>query len=236
MLSSTILPLLHRDGEMRKYLDMGAEEILTDIHNRWALKVGDSYLRITEAEYYPWDDVYTHRHPRQREIGTIYVHRSTNKEGSAYKNGSYKGMDITLNGGILIRGIRDKGVEVEGPCNVVDYICGKMKWTMEELERETRIIGCKWNNVDPIFGARVGLTLKRSDDIEEWGRSIILPYRSAIVIPHKEKKNFFVTDIDREDIPSTAISKWRKEYEEGKEMELSSTMSLLQLGGYFSNI
>lgn len=52
---------------MNKYLSMNARDILYDMHHRVCLKVGDSYLRITECEYYPWDDVYTHRHPKQRE-------------------------------------------------------------------------------------------------------------------------------------------------------------------------
>lgn len=144
-------------------------------------------------------------------------------------------MDITLNGGILIRGIRDNdsNVEIEGPCNIVDYVCGKMEWSLEELEGKTKIMRCRWNDRDIIYGARVGLTLKRADDLELWAKSMILPYRSSIIIPSKQKQTFFATDIERNDITTPAIKRWREEYESGKSMVLAQSMTLLQIAGHF---
>lgn len=219
---------------MERYLDKDPRVILRDIHHRWALKVGEHYLRIIECEYYPWDDVFTHRHPRQRQVGTIYVHRSSSKDTSSYKNACFKGMDITINGGLLIRAIRDNGLLIEGPCNVVDYICNKMEWSLQELEEKTEVKRCKWNDMEVMYGARVGLTLKRATDLEEWGRSMILPYRSSIVVPSKHKETFLVTDINREDLRSPSLSKWRSKYEEGKSMKICSTMTLLQVAGYLN--
>jgi hypothetical protein len=204
------------------------------MHHLWAVKVGEEHIRIVECEYYPWDDVFTHKHPRQKEIGTIYVHRSSSKPTSGYKNGSFKGVDITINGGILIRAIKDKDIIIEGPCNVVTYICEKMQWSLQHLEDQMNVVEYRWDDSPIFYGARVGLTLKRSDNLELWSKQLILPYRSSIVIPSKHKETFICVDIDRTDIKTPALKRWKEEYNKGKTMTLNKDMSLLQISGYLS--
>lgn len=220
---------------MEALLGKDGNEILNAIHNEWALKAGDHTFRVMECEWYAMDDVFTHKHPRQKTVGQIYVHRSGIKADSKYKGGSFQGMDITLNGGILIRAIRDGNKIIEGPCNVVRHLCSKMNWDQSQLEEELEIIPHIWTNITPYIGARVGLTLKRApvDELEVWAKYLIQPLRSSIFVPSKHKETFFATDVNRDDIPSRVQSKYKDQFNKGKDMELCSTMTQLEIAGYF---
>jgi hypothetical protein len=88
-------------------------------------------------------DPFTHGHPIQQEFGRWYFHRAGENQAAGYKNGSYKGLDLTIGGrtgnqaygGILIRALlpfRQDGSEVknsliEGPSLVVDHILAVCK-------------------------------------------------------------------------------------------------------------
>lgn len=80
---------------------------------------------IVETEYYGDDDPYTHKAKQQLETRTFYFHRVNDK---GFKEGSFRGLDITVGDGThhrayLIRSIRAEGGAVtEGPCLVVNTI------------------------------------------------------------------------------------------------------------------
>jgi hypothetical protein len=103
------------------------------------------YFRICEVEFYLNDycnhkDTFTHGDPMQKQTAKWYFHRF----GSAYKAGTYKGLDLAIGkgdsaaGGILIRSLmparerpdlpgtftnsESKADFIEGPCNSVNKI------------------------------------------------------------------------------------------------------------------
>jgi hypothetical protein len=223
---------------MDKLIEQEPNVIMDAILNKWALKADDHIFRIVECEYYSWSDPYTHRHPKQKQVGTIYVHRSGKNMDSKYKSGTFKGMDITMNGGILIRSILDGTRTIEGPCNVVDHICNRMKWTCSQLEEQLEVMQYDWDRKEPIIGARVGLTLKRTpdDQLLEWARWLISPLRASTYVPTKHKETFFVVDIHRKDVPSRVKAKYQQEVENGKSMDLCKTMTQLEVSGYLSQL
>lgn len=216
------------------------QEVLSDIHNKYALKVNDHIIRIAELEYYPWDDPFTHKNEMQKRDKGFYVHRSGKTKDSKYKGGSFKGLDIVCNGGFLIRAIEYEDKIIEGPCNTVNKLCELGEWELEELETNLELIPYTWPVRNPIYGARGGLTLKKakSDTIFEMARHLIMPRRSAIYVPTKYKENFFVSNIDRTDIKHRSKKRFKQEYEEGKvlakEGTLSSDMTIFQILGYLS--
>lgn len=77
-----------------------------------------------EVEHYQNDDPYTHCDREQYQNGTFYFHRIN---GKGFKEGSFKGMDITAGSGdrcnaYLIRSIGTDTEIIEGPCLVVQKI------------------------------------------------------------------------------------------------------------------
>jgi len=129
--------------------------------------------RFIEIEFYyksgNHPDNFTHGHPVQKKFAKWYFHR-TGHSMSAYKSGTYKGMDIsigghtehpdskakekTIHGGILIRGIQplEKGEAkgkkgklkenfIEGPSTVVDYILKQCGSTSIESFISTNFAG-----------------------------------------------------------------------------------------------
>ena len=258
-------------------------DMYSQLHNSYALRFGKYIARILEYEVYPWDDPYTHRNERQilytmntstnervytppnpGSICTFYVHRTKHGRNDPYKRGTYKGIDIVIHGGILIRSIlvatpyednvkhlsrpdpKYGGTIIEGPCLVVDHICTLTGWSLSELENNLQLIKCKWRitaqysstpDMFPIYlGTRVGITMKRApiSDIIHWAKHITLPYRSCAFLPSKGKDTFFVIDNNRKDIPSHT-SRYQEEYMQGCYMtSLSSNMTQLQVAGYLS--
>lgn len=90
------------------------------------LRVKDQAFRILEVEHYQNEDPYTHCDREQYHHGTFYFHRIN---GKGFKEGSFKGMDITAGTGdtcnaYLIRSIGNDTEVIEGPCLVVQKILG----------------------------------------------------------------------------------------------------------------
>ncbi len=219
------------------------------LHNNYALKFGVYIARIMEYEVYSWDDPFTHRNERQKMNGSFYVHRSKKGKDDPYRQGTFKGIDIVQDGGILVRSIlvsipskggaqgQPASIFYEGPSVVVDAICSLASWTLGELESSIQLIPCIWKTrLDPIIGSRVGLTLRRApeDRIDEWAKALIAPMRSCIFIPSKGKETLFVVDVDRKDVPRHTPRYWA-EYDEGsKAPEIVRDMTALQIAGFFS--
>ena len=92
------------------------------------LAIAGQPYRIVEIEFYYFSadhpDPFCHRHPDQQRFGSWYFHR----QGSSYRNGTFKGLDIALGnvttfGGILLRSVETpEGKIVDGPCLVVEEI------------------------------------------------------------------------------------------------------------------
>lgn len=100
-----------------------AEQLLT----RMELVIQGRSCRIIEVEFYYHGpghfDPFTHCHPRQLTHLQWYLHR----QGNSLRNGSFKGLDLTIGngtgyGGVLIRGLESpEGGLIEGPSRVVDH-------------------------------------------------------------------------------------------------------------------
>lgn len=227
--------------------DSKGQELLADLHNKYALRALSTVFRIVELELYEWDCIHTHRNEKQRDIGKFYIHRTGLSKSSSYKGGTFKGIDWVppCTGGVLIRGIQPLvdtekniyGPVIEGPCNVVNYLCKATGWDLPTLEENLQLIQYSWSNKDVMFGARVGLSMKKAkNDAQrlEMAKSMILPLRSAIVMPSKHKETFLATNPDRNDIPLKTVAKYREEFKAGKSMQLSSSMTLMQVAGHLS--
>jgi hypothetical protein len=156
---------------------------------------GGKLHRIVEIEFY-WfaaghTDPFSHRHPLQKQLGRWYFHRT----GNSYRNGSFKGLDLTISdgtgfGGMLVRSIeKPDGQLVDGPSLCVDYLLTKSGFqTVPELDEE---IGSKvsWDPDNPLLlqtekpgpartifrTARIGLSLKKGNP--DVPRYILRPYR-----------------------------------------------------------
>ena len=84
--------------------------------------------RLLEIEFYLYcaahPDPFAHCHETQRRFGYWYFHRV----GKGYRNGSFKGLDLTFGGedsfgGVLIRSLADEqGTVVCGPSLCVDFL------------------------------------------------------------------------------------------------------------------
>lgn len=108
-------------------------EISDHLLNTVALVINGKRYRFTELEYYftssTHNDPFTHCDDVQYTLANWYFHRS----GKSYKNGSYKGLDISIGnsekeaGGILIRSIES----LDGTASVV---CGPSKTVDKILE------------------------------------------------------------------------------------------------------
>lgn len=110
--------------------------------NDCILVINKKEYRLVEIEFYYTDDhhndPFTHQHEIQRDKGKWYFHRAgsniAKNSGSSearhgYKNGTFKGLDISIGnsisyGGILIRTIKSliDGSLIEGPSLTVDHI------------------------------------------------------------------------------------------------------------------
>lgn len=177
------------------------------ILNHGKLKIGETFIQITEIEIYyktpsmhksPHQDPYVHCDKDQLTQGCFYFHR---QNGGKYKGGTFKGLDITIGdgkqsfGGILIRSIfiPETKDHIEGPCRVVDKIlalCGYKN--IDELVRNYHILPPAINvEGSPLrfvmnesrknviyFGPRVGLTLSGvSDRNDPKIQFLMKPYR-----------------------------------------------------------
>lgn len=126
------------------------------------LMIKDTAYLIVEAELYANNDPYTHRDKQQYQNRTFYFHRIN---GKGFKEGSFKGMDITFGNGsearaYLIRAIRpvDGGTIIEGPCLVVQAILKEFgHTTVKEFHCDYHAT----NHSLSIFDEKSGLYLKK---------------------------------------------------------------------------
>lgn len=160
------------------------------------LMIGGEPHRIVELEFYlnspHHPDPFTHCDPLQQEFGRWYFHRS----GGTYRNGSFKGFDLTFGtpesyAGILVRSLdTPEGQLINGPSLCVDHLLRKTgAGHVAELDRT---LGGRrvWDTESPIHlsviedqtptelfaTARVGLSLKRNVD-EVAKRFVLKRYR-----------------------------------------------------------
>ena len=161
------------------------QEIADNLINYSVIEVNGFQYRIIEVEFYlksiNHNDEYTHCDPDQLKSHSFYFHK--HKTGT-YKNGTFKGMDITLGDaatktyfGILIRSIKtlmdDENKKIiEGPCNVVNRILSDYDSTsitefvngspMNIFDNEQKFTIKNFNHdVKSLYNApRIGLSMK----------------------------------------------------------------------------
>jgi hypothetical protein len=173
---------------------------------------------FAEIEIYFWDkehqDPFIHKDEHQKTSGKWYFHRAN---GKSYKDGTFKGMDLTFGhkdsyGGILVRSIVDDSTQelVEGSCNVIKKIMthfpgiSKMNEFVDIVKQNKKcnnvpITAFKSSPDDFMFikessevvnfikCPRVGLTLKHKG--EDRNRFVMKQYRYInSTIAHKLKK------------------------------------------------
>lgn len=235
---------------MKMFLDVRDPSIINILHNKCALVLGDYIMRILEFETYHTSDPYTHCNERQygrsdegdiliqpneNSLTSFYLHRTGKMSNSSYKGGTYKGLDIASNGGILIRSLLIGSNIIEGPSLIVDNLLVLYPTiTMEQLEYSLRLVEYEWEDQTDKFyiGARVGLSFK---DINLAYYYVSLQ-RSSIIVPNKHKETFYVYNLDRTDIPYRT-NKHKKDYEYGKELgQLTPGLSQMQVYGFLSNV
>lgn len=153
--------------------------------------------RILEIEFYYFTDVhqdfFSHCDKLQLESGLWYFH----KVGASYKNGTFKGLDLTFGtstayGGILIRSIEAPECNlICGPSLCVDYLLEKTnaqniaaldaliaKRTAWDSNNILRLETAPVPRVNQVFKtARVGLSLKRATASNNMNSFILRPYR-----------------------------------------------------------
>ncbi|MCA9070861.1 MAG: hypothetical protein KDA84_18155 [Planctomycetaceae bacterium] len=160
------------------------------------LMIGGEPHQIAELEFYLQSchhpDPFTHCDPMQQEFGRWYFHRS----GGTYRNGSFKGFDLTFGspdafGGIMIRSLTTPdGQLINGPSLCVDHLLRRTS-TNHVAELDQAVGGRPvWDSASPIHlsvdeeptpvklfaTARVGLSLKRNVD-EQAKQFVLKRYR-----------------------------------------------------------
>jgi hypothetical protein len=173
-------------------------KIAQELLNNSQLKVGDESYRILEIEFYCFSeehpDVFTHQDQLQKECGRWYFHRVSGE----YKNGSFKGMDLTfgngtMRGGILIRSMESSdSILTCGPCLCVDNLL--LKTNSKDVPSLDLAIDSRvaWHPDNPLRlevaptqsrqnqlfrSGRVGLSLKKAKSSPEMPWYILRPYR-----------------------------------------------------------
>jgi hypothetical protein len=216
-------------------------DVRTDVsylHNNYALVLGVHVIRILELETYHTSDPYTHGNERQYliqpnegSITSFYIHRNGKLSTAGFKGGSYKGLDIASNGGILVRSIMVNNNIIEGPSLVVDKLLSLYSGlTLNELETSVKLVEYDWPVKATTFytGARAGLSFRNV----ETALYYISVQRSSIVVPKKYKETFFVFNADRTDIPYKT-NRYLDDYNTGSKMEdLKPGMNQMQVYGF----
>ncbi|MGD1875237.1 MAG: hypothetical protein ACFB02_19560 [Mastigocoleus sp.] len=184
------------------------DDIASVLLNGYSLIVNYCTYRILEVEFYYFasnhSDIFAHQNPLQKSCGYWYFHRQGEK---SYKNGSFKGLDITFGnyasyGGILIRSLESvEGKLIIGPSLCVDALLAQTN-TDSIGELDKALVGLKVSDGssiirleetsevrnDQIFcSARIGLSLKKLQFISEKQQYILRPYR-YLVQPRKVSK------------------------------------------------
>lgn len=200
---SNLIPSKPQDSSCTAWFEQIADCLL----NRTHVYIGGEPHRFVEIEFYYrnkelHDDPSVHCDPLQKSCGNWYFHRF----GGTYREGSFKGVDITFGeedcfGGVLIRGIeKPNGEVVDGPSLCVDYLLAQSQ-TERVADLDEKVVGAKvWDNTKPIYiqkstidtrklhtCGRVGLTLKYASKAAQMQKFIMSSYR-YLTTPRKTKK------------------------------------------------
>lgn len=143
--------------------------------------------KLVEVEVYATNtehpDPFTHCHPDQLLDRCWYFHRSSRSSNAAHREGTYKGLDLTLGSidsqlylGVLIRSVATaSGTVINGPCLVVEELlrvfgCDTVRVCVEKLTSAHPLTLSHPNlslSVDndvpvtpPLSSPRVGLNIK----------------------------------------------------------------------------
>lgn len=200
------------------------------LNNVW-LKVGNERCRIVEIEQYSHPDPYIHCTSEQFTSYRWYFHKS----GSNYRNGNYKGLDLTFGtethcGGILLRSIETNGVLIEGPSKLVDFILSTTGHSsISSLVAVSPFYppSASSDNIFPLYlesgfleprkifaGPRVGLSTKYPEYLMKPLRFTTVPsqlkkYKSLLVL-----HNYLVNPniVDEWKIRNSDFQKWLRAY------------------------
>lgn len=177
-----------------RYHDLS--DVVECLLHRAELVVFGRTCRLVELEFYLYSDShpdpFTHRHAVQQSFGQWYFHRS----GEGFKNGSFKGLDVTLGsgqsyGGLLIRSMSTpEGLVLNGPCVCVNYMLTVGRLTQPRELHEMVSSRKAWDLKSDLFlklgpesretvytSPRVGLSLKRVQLKERPFDFILADYR-----------------------------------------------------------
>jgi len=182
------------------------DEIIQEVLYYTGLKVNDQIIKIREIELYYYSethkDSYVHRIDDQLNHKSFYFHKFKN---GSYKNGTYRGMDLTFGNrdaniyfGVLIRSIElPDGTFIEGPCRSVNAMVSIAKLndsgSSSEILRLSQCIStCTiYEDQDDIYCApRIGL----SDKYPEF-RELKYRYATNIRKIKKERAKFALADL-----------------------------------------
>lgn len=159
------------------------------------LVIRDRPHRLREVEFYyqgpGHQDPFAHGHPMQKSCGRWYLHR----EGSSYRGGSFKGLDLSFGpeeafGGILIRSLSGEGAQINGSCLCVEHMLRLTGY--QHVSQLDEALGTRQvTEPGPIYlrqapeadlgeiwsTPRVGLTLKRAASHPTMPSYLMRPYR-----------------------------------------------------------
>lgn len=215
--------------KLRKLLDPDTlvenfTQIANELMNNMLLNINGHKYQIIELEFYVYSsnhrDVFTHCDENQKSTLKWYFHRSSDKNKYAFKNGTYKGLDIAIGnddiyGGILLRSLQkhENSEIINGSCKVVDEIllrteCKTVKDLVKDMMKDnTNIEDNKFLTLEKrtcvgqnelFTSPRVGLTLKNQENIKLRHKYISKLYR-YMILPNeitKGKKLVLLTAID----------------------------------------
>ena len=175
------------------------------------LVVFGTRCRLVELEAYLYSeahpDPFTHRHELQQTNGRWYFHRMGNSGAAsqAYKNGSFRGLDLSFGGenawgGILIRSIETPDGIIDGPCLCVNHVLAVSKLDQVKQLDELVFPMVAWNAKNPLClqpasgcgkeiyrTGRVGLTLKKSSTQTVHAQYLLRRYR-MLTEPRRVRK------------------------------------------------
>lgn len=183
------------------------QSIAEQLLNRTVLLINEDPYRLREIEFYyknnQHPDSFTHGHEVQLSCRRWYLHSM----GKGYKNGSFKGLDLTFgdsksHGGILIRSLEGpEDLFVHGSSLCVDHILERTGLdSVVQLDEQigrcfaddplnpVRLVQRNDLKAEKIWqSSRVGLSLKKAHTQKEMPRYYGAPYR-FLVAPRTMKK------------------------------------------------
>lgn len=183
------------------------QDIAELLLNRTILVINERPYRLREIEFYyknnQHPDSFTHGHEVQLSCRRWYLHRM----GKGYKNGSFKGLDLTFGdsksyGGILIRSLEGPEAQfVHGSSLCVDHILEKTgldsvvqldeqigRGFADDASNPVKLVQRTDLKTEKIWqSSRVGLSLKKAQTQNDMARYYGAPYR-FLVAPRTMKK------------------------------------------------